>query len=739
MERFLDRQRHPFARSLWFVLAATALGWLAPAPAAGHAELIGATPTPNATVAESPGEVTIAFSEPIDAGSAFVDILDSRLRRVEGVGSVEVAGDGRVAGVTLPALEPGTYTVSYQVVSAVDGHATVGQFAFLVDPTGASAPPIAPVTATSPSVDGMTVGARWVALAALLVAFGSLVGWWRARGARPDLEPPWRLIGLAALAGAGGVAAYLWLAARPIAEAVAPRGPLGWLDPAAPFGWSPFAIAMRVAMLAGLMAGAVALARRRPAAVAVLLAAALGGMSAAGHAASAGGVPFALLDWLHLVAVAAWLGALPALLLLGRQAGALSSLLRRHGGLALVAAPVVVLTGLANSPLVLGSGRDVVASDYGNLLLAKAVLLSVALGIGAVNHLALRGRGRAAVTALVATEVAVAALAVSAAATMVTIQPAAARPAIVTAPRTNPVHLFGDVAGARVHVTVGPPVPDASQSVQTLLTDLDSGFPVADASSVAVELTPPSPRDAQPRTIVLEPADEVTGLFGASGRLLPAQGDWTLMLGVTRASGARGSVAFVVPVASPAPAEPVPQRDTGIGVPAPLAAVWSVLPRGPVAWLPVILALVVLPLAWRLPPSAARTAARSGLVVLTVVAGIGAGSRVLVDAANAPPAAALESPPAEPASAASLALGEGIYLANCASCHGPNGDGDGPIRTSPPAGAIHDTIAALSPAELSYRIAYGVAGTGMPAFAGTLTRDERWALVAWLQSRWAEP
>ena len=59
--------------------------------------------------------------------------------------------------------------------------------------------------------------------------------------------------------------------------------------------------------------------------------------------------------------------------------------------------------------------------------------------------------------------------------------------------------------------------------------------------------------------------------------------------------------------------------------------------------------------------------------------------------------------------------------------------------TSPPAGGIVDAVRRTDAADLSYRIAYGVAGTPMPAFAGTLTQDERWALVAYLRDRWAEP
>jgi mono/diheme cytochrome c family protein len=180
----------------------------------------------------------------------------------------------------------------------------------------------------------------------------------------------------------------------------------------------------------------------------------------------------------------------------------------------------------------------------------------------------------------------------------------------------------------------------------------------------------------------------------------------------------------------------VPAADTGIDVPAPLAAIWSVLPPGLLAWLPAAVGLVTLIATWRLRPSWVRSAARVGLVGVVTVAGIGAASRSVVDAANAPVAALLDSPPA---TSANVEQGENIYLANCASCHGRDGTGDGPIVTTPAPGSLVESVRDTSAAELSYRIAYGVAGTPMPAFAGALTRDERWALVAYLRSRWSEP
>ena len=735
--------RRPVPRLLLALVMACMAVLASPSGSAAHAELIRATPTPNATLAEAPPEVTIAFSEPVDAGNAFIDLLDASQVRVDDVGAVQVEADGRLVRAAVPPLEPGVYTVSYQVVSTVDGHATTGRFSFRVDPTGAAAPPAAPITTTSPSVDVLTIVARWIALVALLIAFGSLVGWWNVRRQLRDIgPPPWRLVAGAAAAGAAGVVAYLWLAARPIVDAAGPGVLPPWLDPAAAFGWSPFAVAMRLSVVMALLASAVSLfggrwpERTRLAVVGVLLAAALAGMSVAGHAASYGGPAFAFLDWLHLLAVAAWLGALPGLLLLARRSGETSAVLRGHGRLALLAAPVVVLTGIANSPLVIGSSRDLVASDYGNLVLAKAGLLCVALGIGAVNHLAVRGRGRAATASLVAVELVVAAIAVSAAATMVTTQPPSARQPVLTAPPVNPAHLFGEVGTASVHATVNPPAP-GPQAIQVSLTESASGLPVTDVDAVVAELTPPRGSGAEPSSVELEPASSVPGLFGASGTFTPDIGDWELELVVERDAETVDRIGFTLPVSRQAPAEPVPPPDTGIGVPAPLAAVWAVLPPGLLAWLPGVAALVVLAWTWRLRPSTGRSVARTALVGLVLVAGIGAASRTIVDAANRPVSGALEPPPPS-ASAGAMERGRGIYLANCASCHGRDGAGDGPIMTLPAAGPLADAVRDASAAELSYRIAFGMAGTSMPAFAGTLTRDERWALVAYLQSRWAD-
>jgi copper transport protein len=732
-----------------------------PGTVRAHAELTTSEPAANATLATSPEELRLSFTEPIDPELAFIDLLDAGQQAIQGLGPVLISEDGVTAGVTLPHLEPGIYTVAYQVVSTVDGHATAGIFAFVVDPTGTQAPPAVRPGATSPSVDAPTVAARWLALGGALVALGSLLLWWRARpvlGPAPLATAPWALVAVAAGLAFVGLAVYLTLAARPIVEA-APDRRLGIpFDFAAPFGWTPFAIAMRVALVGSLAACLLAIVarprtggRHEGTIVAVVTAAtlvALGGMSMAAHAAAIGGPAFAALDWVHLVAVAAWLGGLPAVAVLARRraddghpvSGRGRQILRRHGRVALIAAPLVALTGLANSPLVLGDARSLVASEYGNLLLAKGTLLSVAVAIGAVNHFLVRGRerGRGQIAALVGVELIVAALAVSVAATMVTIQPAASRQPVLSSTPVNPAHLFGEAGPTSVHATVNLPAP-GNQTYQVTVTDRETGTPRDDIQLVYLELVPPAGSGLADRRIPLTQDGSRPDLYATSGAYMSVEGDWTVSVAVRRVGALDESATFTVPVTQPDPPRLVPPPDTGVGVPVPLGVLWSVLPAGPVGWLPAVaalLALVALGVVKRGRPGSGMTLTRAALVGVVLVTALGAGSRALVAAANAPTAAQLAEHAPDPTAETSVQRGEALFLANCAACHGRRGEGDGPVRTIPAAGRLDEAVGRMSSAELSYRIEYGLAGTAMPAFTGWLTEAERRDLVTYLEDRW---
>jgi high-affinity iron transporter len=85
-----------------------------------------------------------------------------------------------------------------------------------------------------------------------------------------------------------------------------------------------------------------------------------------------------------------------------------------------------------------------------------------------------------------------------------------------------------------------------------------------------------------------------------------------------------------------------------------------------------------------------------------------------------------------------LAEGRTIYQQSCASCHGVGGLGDGPagarLQPRPPAIGSAAQMHGVTPA-LTYRIlSVGIAGTPMMGFANALTPEQRWNVVAYVNS-----
>jgi copper transport protein len=755
-----------------------------PSGSAAHAELVSSDPAANATLPDPPETLTLTFTEPIDPATSTISLLSSTQAAVEGLGAVALDAAGTTATLTVPDLEPGVYTVSYAVVSTVDGHSTSGLFAFLVDPTGTEPPPVETPTSSS-SVDGATIAARWLALLPAMLALGTLIAWARTArrvlAARPGSSErlttvPWLLVAVAAVAALASWAAYLALAARPITAAGAHGGHGGAtgipLDLAAAFGWTPFAIAARIALVGLLLTFVLAIGRhfqldeagrrRRPTsptaerwltlATLASVAIALAGMSLAGHAASIGGPAFAAIDWIHLVAAGAWLGGLPAFWVVGRRTRTIGgsaweaarAALRDHSRLAMVAAPIVALTGLANSPLVLGPSRELAASSYGNLLLAKGLLFSVAFGIGAANHFLVRGRSRGAIAVLVAAELTVAAVAVLTAAAMVTIQPASSRRPELVSVTAGAAHLYGTAGPSSVHLAVDLPQP-GPQRYHVTLADDASGVPRTDVQKAFIVFGPPADAGLPAQRIELEPDAEIPGLYGTTGANTPITGDWSLEVVVRRQGASDEAVDFVVPVVEPRPPELVPPRDAGVGVPAPLAAGWALLPDGGAAWLPALAALAVaggftgLAAVGRRRgrrPRRLLSAAAAAFVVVAVAAGLVAGSRAVVEAANTAPPEAVDAQNPIAADDESLRRGEGIYRANCSGCHGADGSGNGIGARIPVPRDLRSVVPERTDGELAYLVTTGVAGTPMPGFAATLTETDRWDLVNYLRATW---
>ncbi len=738
----------------WSVALAVSVGLalVGPMVVTAHAELVSSSPGDGVSVPEAPPRLTMTFTEAIDPITAFVEMSAEDGLAIPGLGTLIVDQAGTTATVPLPTLPPSLYTVHYRVTSADDGHVLEGSWYFLVDPTGTRPPPGIAGASSSLSSGPATVLARWLALLAGLALLGTAIFW--IASARPALtglslapamlQAPWLTLAACSALAFTGLAIHLTLAADPLSAAVGSGGVGFPLDFAAPFGSTRFAMAMRVSLVGSGAAFLLALSRRSVVAVGLSAALFLAGLALAGHPAASGGAPFGFADWLHLVAVATWLGTLPGFfVLLRRLRGsdaartAIGGVLRRHSRLALVTAPVVALTGVANSPLLLGSSRALVASDYGNLLIAKALLFSLAVAIGSANFFLVPASSLRRSLSLIGAELLIGVVAVLVASGLATGQPAANRPAVIVRPAIRATQLFGAAGETTVHVAVNLPTPGV-QRYQVSVADALTGAFRTDVERVTLVFRPPAGGGRTEQRVPLAHSLE-PWLWGAVGAYTPEVGDWQLGVVVQRTGQPEVSTLFDLSVVVALPPELVPPRSNGIDVPAPLAMVWSLLPAGTAGWVVsavLFLLAVGLALVNRGGRSARLGAFRVLLLLLAVVAGLAVGGRAVVEVANAPPAAAAGAVnPVDPGPA-SVERGRRLYLANCSSCHGVSGSGDGPAADwmLPGPGDLRSVVPALSDGTLAFRISRGEAGTQMPAFGGVLTDSDRWDLVNYLRS-----
>ena len=125
----------------------------------------------------------------------------------------------------------------------------------------------------------------------------------------------------------------------------------------------------------------------------------VGSLAWAGHAAANMGSDLKgnahlLGDILHLVAAAAWVGALiPLALLLNLSSDESLSLLKvsriatlRFSTLGIVSVGTILLTGLNNTWVLAGSIHALTGTDYGRLLVVKLILFLLMLGVATVNR-----------------------------------------------------------------------------------------------------------------------------------------------------------------------------------------------------------------------------------------------------------------------------------------------------------------------------------------------------------------
>ncbi|MFC8360359.1 copper resistance CopC/CopD family protein [Streptomyces griseorubiginosus] len=393
----------PRVRTLVLLLLATAGLLLTTAgPASAHAALTGSDPQQGVVVDKAPDQVSLTFSEQVALSNDSLRVLDPKGKAVQQGKPFEVGGT--TYGVKVHSgLPDGTYTVTYQVVSA-DSHPVSGAFTFSV-----GAPSVTSVSVSGETAGGGVVGwlygfGRYLSYAGFIVLVGGgafvLACWQRGAGVRPMqrfVVGGWLTLTSATLlllllrgsyTGSGKVADIFDLdLLGNVLQTKAGAALVSRLLLLA-------AAALFISVLFGAYDKREAEEKRD-----LTFGLAIGGtVVAAGLAASwamaehasvglQAGIAMPV-DVLHLLAVATWLGGLSALLvaLYRSQTPIESAAVGRFSQVAFGSVVALVATGVYQSWRQLGSWSAFTGTRYGQLLLVKIGLVAVLVGIAYISR-----------------------------------------------------------------------------------------------------------------------------------------------------------------------------------------------------------------------------------------------------------------------------------------------------------------------------------------------------------------
>ncbi len=520
--------------------AAIAACWVlaTAAPASAHALLASSDPAAGAVLATAPSQVLLTFTERPDPKLSSVQALDSTGRTVSKQPADPVAGSPLELRLPLPSLPQGVYTVAWRTLSETDGHVTSGSFAFGVGApaTGGGGSP-AEQTRSTP-VRPLSVAGTWALAWGLVLLFGAgVVGSWVTRRSAPGHRA--LLIGAWVLAAAG-------LVALTVSEKDAIGVSFGTLLGSAA---GQDLVSEGFALLAPLVMVIVALIRPRWESMvflAVATAATMLVVALSGHAA--GESPEWLnvgVQWLHLMAVGAWVGGLVWLLLAIRGADSEErrAAVRRFSTLAGVALAVTVLTGVGRAWAELGGWRNLFDTSFGITLLVKSALVAGLIALGALNRyrniprMETANPGITRVRRTIRWEV-VAAIAIVAVTAVLSQLPPAAYEAEAKPGSTAPAAItvrgsdFGTTT--RVRLTVAPGTVGPNGFVAHL-NDYDTGAPVV-AEQVSLRFSLPSKPGIGSSTLALKRA--ARGVWGGQGAQLSIDGTWDVSVVIQQATGA---------------------------------------------------------------------------------------------------------------------------------------------------------------------------------------------------------
>ncbi|AEV82087.1 copper resistance protein CopC [Actinoplanes sp. SE50] len=373
---------------------------LSAGPASAHAALVSSDPGTGTIVPDAPNKVTLTFSES-------VQLISGKIRVVAPDGSRADQGDPAVDGsrVTIPLRSGGargTYLVTFRVISA-DSHPVGGTFSYSVG--APSTPPSADDSANvkvDPVVRTLIPVGKYLGYAGLVLLVGPVLVLALLWPQRLSRRGPGRLIWTGIGLVTGSTVLAIWLQAPYTLGTSLFDVRVGDLRDVL---GSTFGAVMLVRLavvvaaaflLRPLLVGAGGESRLDLALLGVLGVAALATWPLTGHptASPVAGVSV-VLDALHLAAMSVWLGGLVmlfAFLLPRANARELTAILPIWSRWAFTAVGALIFAGVVQALIEISTLSGLFTSTYGRLILVKAGLAALVVGIAAYSRKLVRDR-----------------------------------------------------------------------------------------------------------------------------------------------------------------------------------------------------------------------------------------------------------------------------------------------------------------------------------------------------------
>ncbi|MDE2484151.1 MAG: CopD family protein [candidate division NC10 bacterium] len=380
---------------LLLLMAATAWGHAFP----DHSE-----PRVGWALLTAPPRVRLWFDGMLEPAFSTIMVVNARHQQVDnGDGAVNPA-DHTVLEASLPPLSPGQYRIVWSVV-AHDGHRTEGDLSFTIGPGSYDRPRAASAPATLPQL--LT---RWLNFIGLSMLIGTLA--FRLLLVRSVVLPRQEFETVERPLRRLEAGSFVLVALASVGELILRTqmmsgGRLAELNVTLPvvllqthFG-AVWLVRLGFVGLLGLVwgLGRTTTPQSQRAIMLSLSAATVIALttSLSGHAGDWGDLTMpVLIDWIHLVAVSIWIGGLFTFGFLFQRLAAPPGTEEEARGLVTIGRPfsrmaaycvfTLLVAGLFNAWLQVGSLQPLVTTSYGLTLLVKVFLVGLVLALAAVNR-----------------------------------------------------------------------------------------------------------------------------------------------------------------------------------------------------------------------------------------------------------------------------------------------------------------------------------------------------------------